>query len=83
MRTSITRVNVDETHTRYRKVIEGNPCAQGSLESRQQQLFLLQSLSGQPELLNCGMDPFQKLTMYHNGDRWLVELEAVAVNPGA
>jgi hypothetical protein len=47
------------------------------MQARMAQVALLRSLTDNVELLNCGFSPFQKLSMRHTGDVWLIEMEAV------
>jgi hypothetical protein len=37
---------------------------------------MLREICDHPELTDCGLNPFQKLSMYHNGECWVMELEA-------
>jgi len=57
--------------------LESEPCELGSIEARKQQVELLRQLTANIELMNCGYSPFQKLTMKHTGELWLIEMEAV------
>ena len=52
------------------------PCAHGSTESRREQIELLQQIANTPMLHNCGGSPFATLDMRHNGECWVVVLEA-------
>ena len=58
--------------------IESEPCENGSVQGRQQQVQLLRQLSENIELMNCGFSPFQKLNMRHTGEVWLIEMEAIS-----
>lgn len=50
---------------------------------RYHQFHLLRTLAEQPDLTNCGLSAFQKLTIHHNGERWIAEAEAVVEHAGA
>ena len=52
------------------------PCAHGSPESRREQIELLQQIANTPMLHNCGGSPFATLDMRHDGDCWVLVLEA-------
>jgi len=36
---------------------------------------MLQSIVDSPELLHCGKGRFQEFKMYHDGLRWIIELQ--------
>lgn len=44
-----------------------------------QQRFLSDILNN-PNLLICGLQPFDRLKMYHTGERWVLEAEAESIN---
>lgn len=58
--------------------LESEHCEVGSLQARMQQVEMLRQLTSNPELMNCGYAPFQRLTMRHTGEAWVIEMEAVA-----
>lgn len=44
---------------------------------RQAQYELLRVLAENPDLSHCKLQPFQRLTIYHDGERWIAEAEVV------
>lgn len=54
----------------------GNPCLGIGLAAKQGQLELLQAVIDGPGLLDCGLVPFQTLTMTHNGKEWELVIQA-------
>ena len=72
-----TTVSIGGGQCRVTVVITSEPCEQGTMAARQAQVALLRALTDNIELMNCGFLPFQKLTMRHTGEVWLVEMEAV------
>jgi hypothetical protein len=72
-----TRTPLQDDKVRFRVVLEGEAYTKGSQESRVDQFRLLKMIAEDPSLTACGMGDFHKLTMTHNGTRWIVEAEAV------
>ena len=56
---------------------QSDPCAEGTIEYRSQQIALLRMLGQTPDLHHCGMVPFQKLSMRYTGEAWIVEMESI------
>ena len=56
----------------------GIPCSSVGIQARAGQMMLLQSVIENPGLLDCGLVPFQTMTMVHNGNAWVITLEAKA-----
>lgn len=78
MRRAIAKSRVDDGHTRHSVRIEGEDCAQNTHEARVLQHQMLEMLAQDVSMLACGHAPFQKMTMRHDGERWVVEAEALA-----
>jgi len=77
MNRKTTTVSIGGGQCRVTVSIASAPCEPGSMQARMAQVALLRSLTDNVELLNCGFSPFQKLSMRHTGDVWLIEMEAV------
>lgn len=77
MNRKTTTVSVGGGQCRVTVSVTSEPCEAGSMKARMAQVALLRSLTDNVELLNCGFLPFEKLTMRHTGDVWLIEMEAV------
>lgn len=77
MNRKTTTVSIGGGQCRVSVRIESEPCEIDTMEARRAQVALLRGLTDNIELLNCGFKPFQKLTMRHTGEVWLVEMEAV------
>lgn len=56
---------------------ESESCELGSSKARMEQMRLLKTLADTAELQNCGYWPFQKMSMKHTGEVWIIELEAI------
>lgn len=78
MRRSISSVRISENQVRYRTKLEGDDCPPDTYESRMQQSRLIEAIHDQPGLVACGVHPFQRLTIRHDGTRWIAEAEALA-----
>jgi hypothetical protein len=69
---------ISETHVRYGARIEGDECPPPpSHAARLAQYYMLRTLVDTPDLLNTGPVLFEKMTMVHNGTKWVVEIEAL------
>ena len=42
------------------------------------QLRFLHDLMDNPGLLDCGNQPFEKMQIFHDGNGWVAELEAIS-----
>lgn len=78
MKRTTTKATMADNQVKVIVRLESDPCENGTLEGRRQQVELLKALTSNIELMNCGYSPFQKLTMRHTGEAWLIEMEAVA-----
>lgn len=68
---------VNDAEFKYEVRIEGEGCPGIGLGSRLNQVEMLRLLATTPGLTDCGSLPFQNLRMFHDGERWVVTLEAV------
>ena len=76
MRRTVSSMAVGE-NTRHRVRVESDECPPGTPLARVLQYRLLAHLAEVPDLLACGTTSFERLTMVHDGVRWVVEAEAV------
>ena len=61
---------------RYEVRIESDMCPVGDPSYHHNRLGLLRTLTDTQGLLDCGPYPFQTLKMTHDGNCWVVTLEA-------
>ena len=73
----VKQTPVNDNEHRYEVRIEGEHCASVGFEARYNQLELLRMMAATPGLTDCGSTPFQTLKMAHDGEKWVVTLEAV------
>lgn len=76
MKRTVSETRLDESRIRYRTKIEDDDTGIGTEAAAWRQYYLLKELASQQNLLACGYAQFETLKMYHNGSRWVVELEA-------
>jgi len=76
MKRKSLKIKIGENKYRHRSIIEDEPSTEYSESSIYRQRLFLKSLTDTPDLLLCGLVPFQRFKMYHNGDCWVAELEA-------
>lgn len=77
MKRTQTKVPYGPTESRFRVVIESDPCPPRTLESRRFQFELLSQMAADPMLTACGPAMFETMKWRHNGACWIVELEAI------
>ena len=80
MKRTVSEAQIGEGRTRYRIRIEDDPSRPGWTADRRLIEFM-NTLTGMPDLLNCGFSKPQKLVLFHSGEGWVAEGEAtVAVD---
>lgn len=72
-----TKVQLTETQVKHRSRLCSDPCERGTDKARLFQRWLLEALASTHDFQICGSVPFQRMSMYHNEDKWIIELEAV------
>lgn len=77
MKKSLFKTPLDQNRFKYRIVYESDDAALGTSSYKNEQFGLLSSIVNNPGMLDCGHDPFEKLRMYHDGAKWIIEMEAV------
>ena len=77
MKRTVLRTVIGEDQERIRVRIETDECVPESQAAHFFVFELLRHLAEQPDLSACGMVPFQKLSIFHDGKRWIAEAEAV------
>ena len=70
-------IKLDKEKDRICVRIESGSCEWGSMLCKERRQHLLASLAEDPNLLLCGDQYFQKMSLTHNGEKWIVEAEAV------
>lgn len=74
------KVPVGEEMARTSIRVEGDDCPPDSPEATYHRDLLLRSIADDPHLLDCGPVSFQKFRMYHSGQHWVIEAEAIHKN---
>ena len=64
---------------RYRAIIESNECPERGPHSLLERSALLTAVVDNPSLLDCGPLVFDTMKMYHNGQVWIIEVEATEI----
>ncbi len=72
----VTSRDLGDKLTRFRVRIEGDECEPESVLADQMRQNLLTNIADNPQLVACGSGPFQKMQMYHDNVRWIIEVEA-------
>ena len=62
---------------RHKVRIESDDCEPQSYFAEQVLYMLLQNIAQNPALVACGPGPFQKLAIFHDNQRWIIEAEAL------
>lgn len=63
--------------TRHTVKFTSLPCEKGTSEYRFYQHQMLRQISDNTDLLKCGISTFNKMSMYHDGECWVVDMEAI------
>jgi len=74
---SVRNVNLGNGQERIQVRIETIPCEWGTPICKERKQHLLESLAADALLLTCGDQDFKRMSMTHNGERWVVEAEAI------
>jgi hypothetical protein len=73
---NVRRTEIGQNRVRYRVIVQGEECPQGTHEAIIHQALFLNWLGDNQSLLECGYSRFQKLTIQHNGTAWEAVAEA-------
>ena len=74
---SLKQVKLNDTEFRYVVRIEDDPSPANTQLSKFRQRDFLRALIDTHGLMDCGNQVFQSMKMWHDGEKWLMELEAV------
>lgn len=70
-----------EGQTRFRLVVETDPCHKGTMQSRIIRQELLRYMADDPAFSLVGGVDFHKCRIYHDDTKWVAEFESVVQNP--
>jgi hypothetical protein len=82
MKRSSLNIPIADGKTRVRVRVESDECDPGSAEYHHHRRYLLTAISEQPMLIDCGLQGFDTLKVYHNGFNWVADAEAVISTKG-
>ena len=77
-RTQLTKTKIEDDKYRYHVTIESDPCPPNTQIARFLQFELLKTMAGDPAVTALGGSDFQVMKMFHDGARWIVDLEAIS-----
>lgn len=77
MKRTVVQTPVNEQTNRYEVTITSDVCEPQTFHARKVALDLLYDMAHTPGLVDCGANAFQELKMRHDGEKWMVVLEAV------
>ncbi len=75
-RSPMVKATMGGNQARYTVKFESELCEPG-VQMNTERVRMLRTLAETPELQMCGYYPFQKLSMRHTGEMWIIELEAI------
>lgn len=81
MQRVVTNTDLGEGRIRWRVRIEGDSHDLAVKDFHK--AVLLDNFANNPSLLLCGITPFDTMRMFHDGEKWIVEAEAVTEIPNA
>lgn len=70
-------IRIGKGQVRHSTRVEGEDCEMGSLECWFHQQELLRSIVATPDLIFCGSSRAHKISIFHDGTRWVAQAEAV------
>lgn len=82
MRRSISETEVGTHLVRFRTRIEDDPSQPNSWIARNNLMNLFQTILAAPDMMNCGLNPPQKISITHNGSCWVFEAESTIETEG-
>lgn len=74
-----TSVPMEDGRVKYRVRIVSDNCEPNSTLSDQMRWMLLENVTQNPSIIACGAVPFETFRMYHTGQFWVIEVEAVVI----
>lgn len=77
MKRLMTKMNVGENLQRIKIFLSTDDCEAGTIQARVHLADLLHNIADQPDLVACGLAPFEVLKIYHDGSRYVAEAEAI------
>jgi hypothetical protein len=78
MKRVLTKSRLNDLENKYRVTFETEPCEAGTMESFTCQKQVLKAIVDNAGMMDCGPVFFQSLRMFHDGHKWVVELESIA-----
>lgn len=75
-RGTMVKTTMGGNQARYSIRFESEVCEPG-IQANTERMRMLRTIADTPELQMCGYYPFQKLSMRHTGEMWIIELEAI------
>lgn len=76
MNRTLKQVRINDSESRYVVRIEDEPSVPKTMGARLRQYELLKTLTSTPGLMDCGNLPYQSMRMWHDGEKWIIEMEA-------
>jgi hypothetical protein len=73
---SVKKTVIGPGRVRYRVLVTGYDCQQGTNDARAHYYHFLRWLADNQHLLDCGYSIAERVTIRHNGSCWQAEAEA-------
>lgn len=73
MRLKRTKIDLEDGSVKHTTRVEGEFCLPGTHDAKVMAYTMLADLSVQHDFTRCGDKPFDSLTMFHDGTKWIVE----------
>ena len=77
MNKTTVKIPLEKDQYLYRTKLISVDCEPGTYQAEQCRDLLLKTVADNLDFRRCGPAIFQKLKMYHSGDAWVLETEAV------
>lgn len=80
MNKKLVKTPAGENITRYSVRLDSDECSKGTQLARFLQFEMLRTIATDPSITACGLNDFQTLRMYHDGSKWVIDLEAISAD---
>ena len=75
---TLKKINITDKVKKYKLIIEDEVESKMELQDgRIRQFAMLKTLIDNPSMMFCGPTHPYKINMYHSGQRWIIEMEAI------
>lgn len=79
MKKTTGKVKIEDNRTRHFVRLVSDNCEHGTRECENELFLFLAAIANTRELTYCGYQPFDRMSIKHDGERWVAEAEAIEI----